>query len=209
LYNKSCIFETMNRLSFLIIATLFSFVHSHAQYVMEEEDHVHNYTFPKSDVYNTTKWVKEDLFTGRQYDLYNQLDSGYVIVHEYVMMSCRPCITAGKGLEKVVNSLRKLNPGRVKYFQTVYDNTTDKKTMLAWVKENGFTPDAVFLNGAEEVEFYGGMGMPTILVLGGGTRHKGYYKRLGYSPRDNGVIIKAVRRAISLSENKFEKAKKR
>jgi len=38
-------------------------------------------------------------------------------------------------------------------------------------------------------------------------RHKGYYKRLGYSPRDNGVVIKAIRRALSLSVNRFEAEK--
>lgn len=175
-----------------------------AQYVMEEADHVHDFTFPTSDIYNTTPWVKKDILSGKQYDLYNCLDSGVVIVHEYVMMSCRPCITAGKGLEKIVNSLRKLHPGRILYFQTVFDDVTDAATMKKWVKDNSFTPDAIFLKGASEVAFYGGMGMPTILVLGGGQRHKGYYKRLGYSPRDNGVIIKAIRRALSLSVNKFK-----
>lgn len=174
-----------------------------AQYVMEEADHIHDYTFPKSDIYNTTPWIKKDVLSGRQYDLYQHLDSGLVIVHEYVMMRCRPCVTAGKGLEKVVNSLRRLHPGRVRYFQTAFDDETDEATMKQWVKDNGFTPDAVFVQGAREVAFYGGMGMPTILVLGGGQRHKGYYRRLGYSPRDNGVIIKAVRRALSLSVNKF------
>jgi len=175
---------------------------------MEEEDHVHDFTFPKSDVYNTLRWKKKEIRSGREYDLYNQMDSGLVIIHEYVMMSCRPCITAGKGLEKIVSSMRKLYPGRIRYFQTVYEDETNAATMKKWVKENGFTPDAVFVKGAEEIKFYGGMGMPTILVLGGGKRHKGYYKRLGYSPRDNGVIIKAVRRALDLSVNKFEAAEK-
>ncbi len=198
----------MCRLLFLLTCSLFLSFGSYGQFVMEEADHVHDFTFPKSDIYNTMRWVKNDLLTGKQIDLYNQMDSGYVIVHEYVMMSCRPCITAGKGLEKIVNSLRKLHPGRIKYFQTVYEDETDAKTMKKWVKENAFTPDAIFLKGADEIKFYGGMGMPTILVLGGGQRHKGYYKRLGYSPRDNGVIIKAIRRALSLSVNKYEQKKK-
>lgn len=191
----------------LFIFFLFSFLlnlKATAQYVMEEEDHKHDFTFPTSDVYNAMQWIKKDIYSGKMIDLYNQLDSGYVIVHEYVMMSCRPCITAGKGLEKIVGSLRKLNPGKIKYFQTVYEDETDDKTLKQWVKENGFTPDAIFTKGAKEVEFYGGMGMPTIIVLGGGMRHKGYYKRLGYSPRENGVIIKAIRRAISMSESKFK-----
>ncbi len=153
-----------------------------AQFVQAEEDHTHNYTFPKSDVYNTTKWVKQDCLTGATWDLYALLDSGYVVVHEYVMMDCRPCITAGKGLEKVVNSLRELNPGRIRYFQTVYEDKTDCRTLQQWAKTHKFTADALFVKGAAEVAFYGGMGMPTILVLGGGKRHKGYYKRLGYSP---------------------------
>jgi hypothetical protein len=178
-----------------------------AQYVMEEADHTHDFTFPTSDIYNTLPWQKTDLYTNKSVNLYEKLDSGYVIVHEYVMMSCRPCITAGKGLEKIVNSLRSLYPGRILYFQTVYEDTTDAATLKAWVKDNKFTPDAIFLKGAQEVAFYGGMGMPTILVLGGGQRHKGYYKRLGYSPRENGVIIKAIRRALSLSVNKFANTK--
>jgi hypothetical protein len=194
----------MPRALFLILYCVFISSGSYAQYVMEEKDHVHDYTFPKSDVYNTLRWTKKDVLKGREYDLYSQMDSGFVIVHEYVMMSCRPCITAGKGLEKIVNSMRKLHPGRIKYFQTVFEDETDAATMKKWVKDNGFTPDAVFIKGATEVAFYGGMGMPTILVLGGGKRHKGYYKRLGYSPRDNGVIIKAVRRALNMSVSKYE-----
>lgn len=191
----------------LIVGICFS-MGLHAQFVMEEADHTHNFTFPKSDVYNTIRWTKKDLASGKEIDLYNKLDSGLVIVHEYVMMDCRPCITAGKGLQTIITSMRKLYPGRVRYYQTVYENTTDAKTMKKWVKENGFTPDAIFIEGEKEVAFYGGMGMPTILVLGGGMRHKGYYKRLGYSPRENGVIIKAIRRALLLSENKFEAIKK-
>ncbi len=178
-----------------------------AQFVQSEDDHTHNLTFPKSDVYNTRKWVKEDCISGRTFDLYALLDSGYVVVQEYVMMDCRPCITAGKGLEKIVNSLRELHPGRILYFQTLYEDKTDCSTLQHWKKTNKFTTDALFTKGAEEVAFYGGMGMPTILVLDGGQRHKGYYKRLGYSPRDNGVIIKAIRRALQLSKNKFEAEK--
>lgn len=197
----------MPKILFLFLSCLFIAHGTYGQYVMEEADHKHDYTFPKSDVFNTIRWTKKDILKGREYDLYKLMDSGYVVVQEYVMMSCRPCITAGKGLENIVNSLRKLHPGRIKYFQTAYEDETDAATMKKWVKDNGFTPDAVFIKGTKEVAFYGGMGMPTIVVLGGGQRHKGYYKRLGYSPRDNGVIIKAVRRALNLSVSKYEAEK--
>jgi len=200
----------MRFLCLLFLLFLYGFAAApaaHGQYVMEEEDHVHNFTFPTSDIYNTLNWTKKDVLSGREYELYKLLDSGLVIIHEYVMMDCRPCITAGKGLEQIVNSLRRLHPGRIRYFQTVYEDETTAATLKKWVRENKFTPDAVFTKGAAEVKFYGGMGMPTILVLGGGSRHKGYYKRLGYSPRENGVIIKAARRALSLSVNKFARSR--
>ncbi|MNS53722.1 hypothetical protein D3C72_864840 [compost metagenome] len=73
-----------------------------------------------------------------------------------------------------------------------------------WVKENKFSPDALFINGADEVAFYGGMGMPTIVVVGDGRRHKGFYKKQGYTPLENGKIIKAVRHAVEVSKSKFE-----
>jgi hypothetical protein len=197
----------MSKILLLLILITIGPTLSSAQYLPEEANHTHNFTFPKSDVYNTFSWVKKDIQTGKEIALYNKLDSGLVIIQEYVMMDCRPCITGGKGLQNIVTSLRKLYPGRIRYYQTVYEDATDAKTMKKWVKDNGFTPDAVFVEGAKEVAFYGGMGMPTILVMGGGMRHKGYYKRLGYSPRENGVIIKAIRRALSLSVNKFDTAK--
>jgi len=197
----------MSRILLLLLFGVYFMPSVHAQFVQEEANHTHNFTFPTSDIYNTMQWVKQDVLTGNTIDLYNKLDSGLVIIQEYVMMDCRPCITGGKGLETIVESMRKLYPGRIRFYQTVYEDETTAKTLKKWVKDNGFTPDGVFIKGKNEVAFYGGMGMPTILVLGGGMRHKGYYKRLGYSPRENGVIIKAVRRALSLSVNKFDTAK--
>ena len=176
----------------------------HAQTMMEEDStHTHDYTFPKSDVYNTRNWEKTDCLSGMPVQLYNLLDSGYVIIHEYVMVNCRPCITAGKGLSNIVHSMKKMYPGRIKFFQTVYEDETDCDTLQAWMHSHNFSPDALFIQGAEEVAFYGGMGMPTIVVLGGGMRHKGYYKKQGFAPRDNGYIIKAVKRAVGLSKSRF------
>jgi|GEM_PF-705266 len=192
------------RLLLLLFVIITGSGHLHAQTMMEEDStHTHNYTFPKSDVYNTRNWEKTDCLSGTPVQLYNLLDSGYVIIHEYVMVNCRPCITAGKGLSNIVHSMKKMYPGRIKFFQTVYEDETDCDTLQAWMYSHNFSPDALFIQGAEEVAFYGGMGMPTIVVLGGGMRHKGYYKKQGFAPRDNGYIIKAVKRAVHLSKSRF------
>lgn len=190
-------------LSLVIILGISNFS-ANAQMTEEDVPHTHNYVFPKSDIYNTRKWAKAECVSGSNVDLFNVLDSGYVIVHEYIMVNCRPCITAGKGLSYVIDNLKKEYPGRIKFFQTVYEDETSCDSMVSWVSQHSFKPDGVFVKGAEEVAFYGGMGMPTIVVLGGGMRHKGYYKKQGYSPRDNSYLITAIKRAIKLSKNKFE-----
>jgi len=197
--------EFMNRcLLFFLFVIITGSECLHAQTMMEEDStHTHNYIFPRSDVYNTRNWEQTDCLSGAQIHLYDVLDSGYVIIHEYVMVNCRPCITAGKGLTNIVNSMKKMYPGRIKFFQTVYENETDCDTLQAWMQSHNFSPDALFIQGAEEVAFYGGMGMPTIVVLGGGMRHKGYYKKQGFAPRDNGFIIAAVKRAVQLSKSRF------
>lgn len=180
----------------------------HAQQVQPMTDnHVDKpFVMPSSSVYNAKSWIKKECISGNEYDLYRILDSGYVIVQEYVMMNCRPCITAGKGLSLVINKLRKEYPGRIKFFQTVFEDQTSCDSVLAWRDRNGFMPDAVFTKGAEEVAYYGGMGMPTIVILGGGRRHKGYYNGYGYAPYDNYRIMQAIKRALHLSKSKFEDA---
>lgn len=188
----------------VLLASLGSYTASGQDYEQKEEDHTHNFSIPESPIYNTRNWANTNLLTGQKVELWNMLDSGYVIIHEYFMIDCRPCITAGKGLEKVVASLKAKYPGKIKYYQTVYENVSTEKMAKKWVKENRFTPDGLFIQGADEVAFYGGMGMPTIVVLGDGRRHKGFYKKQGYTPLENGKIIKAVRHAAEVSKSKFE-----
>ncbi|WP_222166888.1 hypothetical protein [Edaphocola aurantiacus] len=188
----------------LLLAVSFSNTVLAQDYEQKEEDHTHNFSIPESTIYNTKNWVNTNVLNQQKVELWNMLDSGYVIIHEYFMIDCRPCITAGKGLEKVVASLKAKYPGKIKYYQTVYENESTEKMAKKWVKENKFNPDALFINGADEVAFYGGMGMPTIVVVGDGRRHKGFYKKQGYTPLENGKIIKAVRHAVEVSKSKFE-----
>lgn len=194
----------MKYLITLLLGVCFSVTSLFAQeYEQKEEDHTHSFALPDIPIFSTFNWHNTNLLNNESISLWNKLDSGYVIIHEYFMIDCRPCITAGKGLEKVVSSLKTKYPGKILYYQTVYENESSAKQALKWVKEHKFNPDGVFINGAEEVARYGGMGMPTIVVLGDGPRHKGFYKKQGYTPLENGKIIAAVRWAIQVSKSKF------
>lgn len=194
----------MRHLVLFLCFMAFSAISFAQEYEQKEEDHTHNIIMGPSPIYNVKNWKNINLLTKQEVEIWNVLDSGYIVIQEYFMIDCRPCITAGKGLEKVVSSLKEKFPGKIKYYQTVYENESTAKMALKWVKENKFNPDGVFINGAEEVENYGGMGMPTIVVLGDGRRHKGFYKKQGYTPLENGKIINAVRMAAEVTKSKFE-----
>ncbi len=135
---------------------------------------------------------------GVQTNLFQQLDSGYVIILEYVMLpNCSPCVTAGKGLKNILQSGKISQPERVKMFQISYDNTTTCSALKTWANSNGFSYP-LFENGEDEVNYYGGMGMPTI-VIAGGNAHAIAYQKQGYSPIDNNAITNAVNNALSKS----------
>ncbi len=133
---------------------------------------------------------------GIQTNLFEQLDSGFAVVIEYVMLpNCSPCITAGKGLKNILQSAKISQPERVKMFQISYDNTTTCANLKSWSNANGFAYP-LFENGADEVNYYGGMGMPTIVIAGGNT-HSIYYQKQGYSPAENNAITTAINNALN------------
>lgn len=143
-------------------------------------------------------WVKNDCRSGEEISLYNMLDQGYVVIQEYVMMNCTPCITAGKGLKNISDIYAGSHPGRVKVFQTVFENSTNCDKMNSWATENQFTYSSLFTHGSDEIDYYGGFGMPSVLVFGG-KDHKIYYNNLGYAPSDKAKIVEAIDKALSES----------
>lgn len=124
-------------------------------------------------------WTKTDCVAGSAYNLFDVLNSGKVVVQEYVMMDCAPCITAGNVLMDLLEDYAVTNPGEIVAFQTAFDNFTDCSTLSEWATDNGFTATTLFTMGEDEINYYGAMGMPTILIFGGGENHTVYYYHLG------------------------------
>lgn len=154
-------------------------------------------------------WSKKDCKTGQDFNLHNKLDSGLVIVQEYVMMDCQPCITAAKGLKFLTDPYKDSHPNRVISYQTAFDDNITCEQMNEWASIQGFHTTVLFTKGADEVSFYGGSGMPTIVILGGGNSHKIYYNKAGYAPSDNSAIQQAIDLALSQSPTGIEDSEKR
>lgn len=108
---------------------------------------------------------------GNPHELYADLDAGKVVIIEFFMTSCGSCITAGNTLEALKSDLLVEYPGMVKSYAFGYTNSYSCATVSSWVTTNGFT-SIPSDSGAAQVAYYGGFGMPTIVVLGGGTNHE-------------------------------------
>lgn len=104
------------------------------------------------------------------HNLFNDLNSGKVVIVEYFMTSCSPCITAGQTLESMKANLLAQYPGKIKAYAFGYNNSYSCNTVKNWVTNNGFT-SIPSDSGATQVAYYGGMGMPTIIITAG-TNHQ-------------------------------------
>ncbi|TAK92865.1 T9SS type A sorting domain-containing protein [Patescibacteria group bacterium] len=104
------------------------------------------------------------------------LDSNEVVIMEYFML-CSSCATTGQRLNAMYLGLENQYPGMVHFLVFGYsDSYTCSGTINSWRNTNA--PDAIGLDsGATQVSWYGGMGMPTVVVVGG-TNHTVLYDNM-------------------------------
>ena len=104
------------------------------------------------------------------HNLYSDLNLGKVVIIEFFMTSCSSCIVAGQTLENMKTNLLSQYPGKIKAYAFGFNNTYSCTTVNNWVTTNSIT-SVPSDSGATQVAYYGGMGMPTI-VIAAGTNHK-------------------------------------
>lgn len=133
---------------------------------------------------------------GVSHHLFSELDAGNAVIIDLVMMGCQPCVTASNG---IINNVIPLtgDPARVKFYSIGFTNSITCAQMMDWASTNGFT-HPVFAGMSGQTTYYGGMGMPTIVVLGG-TSHAVYYSELGYSHFDDPALIQALNEALGVA----------
>ncbi|CAN5555958.1 hypothetical protein BH10BAC1_BH10BAC1_09140 [soil metagenome] len=107
---------------------------------------------------------------GNPQSLFADLDAGNAVILEFFMTSCSPCIAAGQTLEVMKADLLSEFPGKIKAYAFGFSDTYTCGAINSWVTTNGIT-SIPSDSGAYQVAYYGGMGMPTIVILGGGSSH--------------------------------------
>lgn len=132
---------------------------------------------------------------GVEHHLFADLDSGYCVVIDLVMMNCPSC---GPATTAITNDVIPgvSDPSRVKFYSIGYTNSTTCAQMLDWRADLGLD-HAVFAGMSDQTAWYGGMGMPTVIVTGGGAEHGVYYNHMGYNSAQASVIIGRINAALA------------
>lgn len=135
---------------------------------------------------------------GTEHHLFSELDEGKVVILDFVMLGCAPCIWATRNLDTIVQAYESTYPGRVKLYALSYESSHTCEQMAAWRTDGGFPGVSIFTDGAQQISYYGGMGMPTIVITGG-MDHKVFYNGYGYTPAHDTAIIAAIDSALNYS----------
>ncbi len=133
--------------------------------------------------------------SGNMHHLYADLDAGKVVILEYFMVSCSPCIVAGDALEPMINKLKTTCSDKIKFYQFGFTNSYNCTQINNWVSTHGYS-SVPMDSGAYQVAYYEGMGMPSIVVAAGST-HKLMYlcnaNTASFAVSDTAIIADSIR----------------
>ena len=121
---------------------------------------------------------------GNNVDLFADLDAGKVVILHFFMPNCGSCPPPAKKIQAMANNINAMHPGMVKGYAFPFQNSTTCTYAASWVTTNALSDlYAPVDSGATQVAYYGGMGMPTVVVLGGAD-HRILFSTLSFSTSD-------------------------
>ena len=143
-------------------------------------------------------WSKTDC-DGNTWQLFPMLDSGKVVVMEFVMpTSCAGCRNAAGYLEDIWGQFNASNPNKVEMFAIAYNNTYTCTQLANWKTTYNIPMMHPVDQGSQMLSYYGSMGMPTIVIVGG-AGHLVFYEKQGFSASDTTNIKNAIAQALATS----------
>ena len=124
---------------------------------------------------------------GVSHDLFADLDAGKVVLLHFFMPNCGSCPPPAQKIQAMANHIMATHPGMITAYAMPFNNTTDCSSTTSWVSSNGLSLYAPFDKGATQVAYYGGFGMPTVILLGG-KDHKILFSTLSFSTSDTTIM---------------------
>lgn len=124
-------------------------------------------------------------------DLYADLNAGKAVVLFYYMPNCGSCPPPAQKIQTMANNIMNTYPGMVKAYAFPFQNSTTCSYSASWVTNNNLSLYAPMDSGAAQVAYYGGFGMPTV-VLVGGTDHRVLFSTLSFSTSDTTIMRDSI-----------------
>lgn len=132
---------------------------------------------------------------GNKHDLFNELDSGYIIVLDWVM-PCISCIAPSKTAYNIVQSYSDSFPGKIRMY--ICDDLADTYcfSLTSWANNNSMPNTIKFSDTSIKMEDYGFPGMPKIVILGNKS-HYVYFNEVDFEAGNITKIQNALNDALA------------
>lgn len=129
---------------------------------------------------------------GNLVDLFADLDAGKAVVLEFYMPNCGGCPPPAQRIQTMGNKINQTYPGMVKGYAFPYQNSTTCAYSASWVNSNNLSSFWTPMDsGAYQVAYYGGFGMPTVVLLGG-QDHRVMFSTLSFSSSDTTIMRDSI-----------------
>jgi thiol-disulfide isomerase/thioredoxin len=127
-------------------------------------------------------FIKKDC-NGTMHNLFNDLDAGKVVLLHFFMSNCGSCPPPAQKIQAMAKNVMKTYPGSIIGYAVPFNNSTTCSYASTWVSSNNLTLYTPLDSGADMVSYYGGFGMPTVVMLGG-KDHKILFSTMSFSTED-------------------------
>lgn len=124
-------------------------------------------------------------------DLFADLDAGKAVVLFYYMPNCGACPPPAMQIQSMANGVMNTYPGMVKAYAYPFQNSTTCSYSASWVTSNSLSLYTPMDSGATQVAYYGGFGMPTVVLLGGAD-HRVLFVTQNYLAGDTAIMRDSI-----------------
>lgn len=124
-------------------------------------------------------------------DMFADLDAGKAIILHFYMPDCGSCPPPATKIQTMANTILETYPGMIKAYAFPFQNSTDCDYSISWVEDNHLELYAPMDSGALPVAYYGGFGMPTIVLLGGAD-HRVMFSTLSFNNSDTTEMADSI-----------------
>ena len=128
---------------------------------------------------------------GYNVDLFADLDAGKAVALHFYMPNCTSCPPPALAIQAMADNINAAHPGKAKGYAFPFQNSTDCAYSTSWISGNGLSFYAPMDSGALQVAYYGGFGMPTVVLLGG-TDHRIMFVTQSFSISDTTIMRDSI-----------------